>query len=405
MGINPTPTNYKSLSFDGVSSRSFGVYITGEGVFDAPKRSIEMVEIAGRNGAYAVDNGNFQNIEVKYPAAIVADTESDFADAIADFRSFLCSKYSYCRLEDEYNPDEYRMAIFKNGFEVSHDGLLTGEFELVFDCQPQRFLKSGETAVPITSGDSITNPTLFDAHPLLEISGEGTIEIDGKYIVVNNDPIGDIIIKNSTSYSGAYKVVTVDTTFANVGDTITIAQGSVTYCQMTAPSMTGISSSVTGDGYATDSGFSIYRYLSVGANEATFQYGTAKTVTVTGTYTVTTSAYGTLTVIVTFSITYNGANKFTLETTTTVPAQFTVDVWTVTIGDVKLTSTQSVLGNPLYIDLDLGECYKTVGTETVSVNNGIEMPAELPVLSSGATAITYDNTFTSVKVIPRWWIV
>lgn len=405
MGINPTPTNYKSLSFDGVSSRSFGVYITGEGVFDAPKRSIEMVEIAGRNGAYAVDNGNFQNIEVKYPAAIVADTEADFADAIADFRSFLCSKYSYCRLEDEYNPDEYRMAIFKNGFEVSHDGLLTGEFELVFDCQPQRFLKSGETAVPITSGDTITNPTLFDAHPLLEISGEGTIEIDGKDIVVNNDPIGDIIILNSKTGAGTLRQFHIDTTFANVGDTITVALGSNIYGYMTCNSATSISSSVTGDGQATYSGLSGAWFISVSANEATFNYGTAKTIAVTGTYTLTTSLYGTLTVIILFELKYDGADYFVLKTTTTLPAQVTLSAIAETIKDVKLTSTQSVLGNPLYIDLDLGECYKTVGTETVSVNNGIEMPAELPVLSSGATAITYDNTFTSVKVIPRWWRV
>ena len=59
----------------------------------------------------------------------------------------------------------------------------------------------------------------------------------------------------------------------------------------------------------------------------------------------------------------------------------------------------------MYIDLDLGEAYKYEGGVPVSVNNGVVIPAELPTLPNGATTITYDNTFTSVKVTPRWWKV
>ena len=72
-------------------------------------------------------------------------------------------------------------------------------------------------------------------------------------------------------------------------------------------------------------------------------------------------------------------------------------------GSVLLDSTVSVLGNPVYIDLDIGEAYKIEGGSIVSVNDAVNMPANLPVLNPGSNTITYDNTFTDVKIVPRWW--
>ena len=144
MAIAPTGAIYKALTFDGTSSRTFGVYITGAAVYNAPERAVEMISIPGRNGAFALDSGRFENLEVKYPAGVFADNEADFAQAVSDFRNFLCSKKGYVRLTDEYNPNEYRMAVYKSGLEVTPAQLRAGEFNLVFECKPQRWLTSGE---------------------------------------------------------------------------------------------------------------------------------------------------------------------------------------------------------------------------------------------------------------------
>ena len=58
---------------------------------------------------------------------------------------------------------------------------------------------------------------------------------------------------------------------------------------------------------------------------------------------------------------------------------------------------------PMYIDLDLGEAYGEVNGEMLSFNNTVSMPAKLPVLEAGANVISYDNTVTDLKIIPRWW--
>lgn len=62
---------FNSLVFGGVNSADYGIYITGEGVFNAPKRAVNMVAVPGRNGSIAIDQGHWENIEVTYPARYV----------------------------------------------------------------------------------------------------------------------------------------------------------------------------------------------------------------------------------------------------------------------------------------------------------------------------------------------
>ena len=68
-------------------------------------------------------------------------------------------------------------------------------------------------------------------------------------------------------------------------------------------------------------------------------------------------------------------------------------------------STQNFLGDPTYIDCDLGECYKYESGEIVSLNGVISLGSDLPKLSSGTNTFTYDGTVTELKVTPRWWKV
>ena len=182
MGIAP----YKYFTFDGESSRNYDVYLTGTGVFNAPQRAVDLLEIPGRNGNYALDQGRFNNITVTYKAGIVDYSESDFADKVSAVRNWLCSKVGYVRLTDDYNPDEYRMAVFKNGITVDHDDLKTGEFEITFECKPQRWLTSGETPIEIGAW-----------HDVQTLSGDivqfSALETDKvKSLVADIDPIQDL---------------------------------------------------------------------------------------------------------------------------------------------------------------------------------------------------------------------
>lgn len=54
-----------------------------------------------------------------------------------------------------------------------------GRATVLFDCMPQRFLKSGEKFVDVPSGGTIYNPTRYESKPLIRAicNGTGTIVI------------------------------------------------------------------------------------------------------------------------------------------------------------------------------------------------------------------------------------
>ena len=182
------------LTYDGVDSSSFGVFISGEGAFDAPARRGEMISIPGRNGSLFMDEGVFENITVEYPAFIGTGYEALFRQRLGDLRSALTSRGNYKRLEDTYHPDEFRLGVYRNGLEVDPKVITrAGNFTLKFDCKPQRFLVSGETPQIFTSNGNIINPTLFESSPILKVTGNGTIAI-GPYMFVIRNNQWEIII-------------------------------------------------------------------------------------------------------------------------------------------------------------------------------------------------------------------
>lgn len=164
------------IVYDGQKLKDYGVYISGDGVFDAPMRDEKTIEIPGRNGKLTIDNGRYQNITLKYPAFIVRD----FKNSISALRNYILSKRGYVRLEDTYHSDEFRLARFAEDFTVKPiEELYAGDFDLVFDCYPQRFLKEGEHPIEITANSVIINAQLHTALPLIRAYGTGTFTING----------------------------------------------------------------------------------------------------------------------------------------------------------------------------------------------------------------------------------
>ena len=112
MGVN-------YLTYGGFNTSEHGVYISGKGAFNAPEREIEAVEIPGKSGNLILDMGRYLNIEVTYPAFAFAPDAGGFRNIMSDLRSAMCSKTTYQRLTDTYNPDEFRMALYKRANALS----------------------------------------------------------------------------------------------------------------------------------------------------------------------------------------------------------------------------------------------------------------------------------------------
>lgn len=182
------------ITFDGVKTSDYGVFISGAGTFNAPERRGELVNIPGRNGALFLDEGGFENIEVEYPAFIGSIYDGIFKQRLQALRMELKSRVSYVRLTDTYHPDEFRLALYKAGLEVEPHFLnRSGEFTMIFNCKPQRFLTAGETPQIFNANGSIMNPTLFESKPLIKVTGDGTVSIAPYRFTVTDNP-GEIYI-------------------------------------------------------------------------------------------------------------------------------------------------------------------------------------------------------------------
>lgn len=417
MAIIPTGAIYKSLIFDGESSRNYGVYITGEAVYNAPERDVEMVSIPGRNGKFALDNGRFENIEVSYPAGIFAETEADFAEAISDFRNLLCSRSGYVRLTDDYNPNEYRMAIYKSGLEVEPAQLKAGEFNIVFDCKPQRWLTIGETAQAVVDGETLTNPTLFDASPLIRCNGYGQIAFGDAPIKVEAVPIGDVLLSNGASISASkmsYSVLaemarmTIDASKLATNDKIYVGESVFTYNLKTSNSYTVSSVSI---GIETETGWTscvvsspTSAYFRTKIPMQTFRKGTAANRLYSYEMRVAlTDGGGTIerSTSISFELNYDGANTITFSATKLSDESEIKYSLSGTVGQINGYST-IIIDDDVIIDLDIGEAYFDDASHT-SANYSVSIPAELPKLAPEANVISFDNTFTKMEITPRWW--
>lgn len=188
------------LTFGGLDSRDYGVYISGSGVFNAPERQYEMISIPGRSGDLVGIERRLANIELVYPAFIYAD----FKKQIAALNSAFLAKEGYQQLIDTYYPDEYRMALFAGGTEVdSVSDRRAGQFELKFQCKPQRYLLEGAEQVDITSSLKLINPTAFDSSPLIRVYGYGDLGINSMTVTIANQfSYVDIDSEMMDCYSG-----------------------------------------------------------------------------------------------------------------------------------------------------------------------------------------------------------
>lgn len=435
MAIIKTGAAYKSLQFGGVDSRDYGIYITGAAVYNAPERDVELVNVPGRNGALILDNGHWNNIEVTYPAGSFAPDQATFAANFAAFRNAIVSQVGYKRLTDGYNTGEYRIAAYVAGLEVDPEGIgQAGQFEIRFNCKPQRFLTSGETPEAVAlSGDTVTNPTLYNANPLVVAEGYGKIGFNGYEMEVYNTEVGTVKISDAVSNVGQQIVPAMGVTLHqeynynpgsfNPGDAIKIS-GLTFY---------GAISGITGVTIQNYSG-SGYTGVTVGGGKS----GITPAIVVSFpdiNFVAGTNGSASYTFTASISLTRSGGQPaYAYTIPSGHPALFTI-THDATNGVISidwyfgstntnyylgqgvggtftsLLSFDSIIGNstyvaitdPVYIDTEIGEAYIIQGGEPVSVNNSVSIGSDLPVLAPGANTVTFDNTITALSIAGRWW--
>lgn len=184
------------ILFNGKSSLDYRIQVEHPPVYVYPEKDYTTLHVLGRNGDLIVDNGSYQNVSQPYDIAFDAPGEK-YAEYASGVLNWLHSGSGYCRLEDSYDTEIYRMAYYKESGQLENLFNGAGRTTINFICKPQRFLKSGELEQLIRgtfAGDgaggrnftfSFLNITSFEAKPKIVlpwIVSDGSLKI-----IVGND--------------------------------------------------------------------------------------------------------------------------------------------------------------------------------------------------------------------------
>lgn len=204
--------NVCSFGGEVISTPSDGWMIeaTAEKTFVTPERDVEFVEIPGKDGSIAFDNGRFKNI--KLPLDVIFLPQRQLGDMMA-VRIFygvlgrIAKKIGYQKLFLPYRTDAYRLAVYRGSSNGKPDPWYdSATVTLNFECKPFWYLLAGEEVYTVdsTSGTAVWLPDdTYSAKPLIRFYPLDSLPCS---IFVGND----IIVYADNVNTNLYPYIDID---------------------------------------------------------------------------------------------------------------------------------------------------------------------------------------------------
>lgn len=192
-----------TLTYNGVSSSTVGLYVLNSTTLNSPEREIETAPIAGSSGDFIYDTGRYKNLTVEYEVCLRPVANKTLIEQIQDVKNYLyypgaplgdsmntAFQYRYYKLQDDYRPNVWRYGCFFGPLDWELKMLKYARAVLYFNCQPQ--VHSDEQTLTLTDSQLVTLPNAADYLPA-----------NGRYTL----HISKVVIKSNTTSSvhGSYK--------------------------------------------------------------------------------------------------------------------------------------------------------------------------------------------------------
>lgn len=227
--------------FNGFRSTDKGLTIEKCPSVSTGQRVVNKVSVPGRSGDLVIDTGAYGNYTQPYEIWF-KDKRRGTTRAARDIAQWLLSGTGYLQLEDTYDPEVFRLAMFTGPLDVENWMLMAGRATLEFDCQPQRWLKGGQNPISVESGQRLFN-AWQPALPLIRVTGtgNGSLTVGGSTFTISDMPgaitldsetqdayTGDpyVNLNNNVKVSGGYPVL-------QAGETAVSFSGGITAVQIT----------------------------------------------------------------------------------------------------------------------------------------------------------------------------
>lgn len=185
--FNFTTSRRGLLVYGGEASADFGIVLAEAPAFERPTRKQSIFTVPGRNGAIIQQENAWSDVSRVYKVWVADSADKNLTDTVDAVAAWLNSKTGYNRLEDNFEPDVYRLAYYSGGDSFTNDLTQYGEASLRFTCRPERFLKDADNEIEVSNGQAIINETRFASKPLIHLEGSGivTFSIQGVTITAS----------------------------------------------------------------------------------------------------------------------------------------------------------------------------------------------------------------------------
>ena len=227
--------------FNGARSIEKGLTIEKCPAVSTGQRVVTKVSVPGRSGDLVIDTGAYSNYTQPYEIWF-KDKRRGATRAARDIAQWLLSGTGYLQLEDTYDPEVFRLAMFTGPLDVENWMLMAGRATLEFDCQPQRWLKDGQNPISVESGQRLFN-AWQPALPLIRVTGtgNGSLTVGSSTFTISDMPGGIMLdsetqdaywgdpttnLNNNVKVSGGYPVL-------QGGETAVSFSGDITAVQIT----------------------------------------------------------------------------------------------------------------------------------------------------------------------------
>lgn len=180
---------YGILDVGGIRSNDYSIYVLDVNDTDMPTRDYQSYSVPGRSRDIHYDNGRYENIERVYKCFVKDDMIYHAEYLINGFLARLMSLKGYQRIEDTLHPEYVKYGEFKGNMTPSWARMKNAaRFDLAFDCDSRKYLRSGEDEQNLGTGTkTIWNPGTEESYPLFTVTGNGYIEIASRRITVANN--------------------------------------------------------------------------------------------------------------------------------------------------------------------------------------------------------------------------
>jgi len=159
-----------SITWNGVSSEQFGVYVEKYPSYAKPVRKMQKYNVPGRSGDIIIAQDAWENITQQYDIIFGQAEEHSATEIYHQIAAWLTGPSDYCELTDSFDPGHYRLAYFSGGLEYSAYTMgRAGKATVSFNCKPQRYRISGKDSIDMTGLSlNLYNPTVTNAKPLIK---------------------------------------------------------------------------------------------------------------------------------------------------------------------------------------------------------------------------------------------